>query len=76
MTIYPIGSYGAYMGQQIGRHQGPPPEAYQACTGKNVGDTSPIPEPRGDTVTGTCAKQGNQLVLRPNHPRPGRQDNK
>ncbi len=45
------------------RHQGPPPEAFTACEGKSA----------GDTVTGTCEEQGDQLVLRPDNP-PGRRN--
>jgi hypothetical protein len=50
------------------RHQGPPPEAYTACEGKNAGDTAKFVSPRGDTVTGTCQQQGDRLVLRPDNP--------
>jgi len=47
------------------RNQGPPPEAYTACEGKSAGDTAEFVSPRGDTVTGTCEQQGDQIVLRP-----------
>ena len=47
------------------RRQGPPPEAYTACEGKNVGDESQFVSPRGDTVTGTCVEKDDRLVLRP-----------
>ena len=50
------------------RRNGPPPEAYTACEDKNVGDTAEFVSPRGDTVTGTCEQQGDQLVLRPDNP--------
>ncbi len=56
-----------------GRHQGPPPEAYTACEGKNAGDSAEFESPRGDTVTGTCEEDGDRLVLRPDNPPPGRQ---
>ena len=51
------------------RHQGPPPEAYTACEGKNTGDTAEFVNPHGDTVTGTCEQQGARLVLRPDNHR-------
>ena len=51
-----------------GRHQGPPPEAYSACEGKESGDQAEFTNPRGDTVTGTCEQEGDRLVLRPDHP--------
>jgi len=53
------------------RHQGPPPEAYTACEGKNAGDTAEFVSPHGDTVTGTCEQVGDRLVLRPDNP-PGK----
>lgn len=57
------------MAQQGGRrHQGPPTEAYTACDGKSAGDTAEFESPHGDTVTGTCEKQGDRLVLRPDNP--------
>ena len=59
--------------QNAGRRQhGPPPEAYTACEGKNLGDTAEFVSPRGDTVTGTCKQQDDRLVLRPDNPRGGR----
>ena len=55
--------------QETGRRrQGPPPEAYTACEGKSSGDAAEFVSPRGDTVTGTCEKQGDRLVLRPDNP--------
>lgn len=57
-----------------GGHQGPPPEAYCVCEGKNAGDTAEFVSPRGDTVTGTCEldHDGERLVLRPDSPPEGR----
>ena len=54
-------------GTQNRRHR-PPPEAYSACEGKNAGDAAEFVSPHGDTVTGTCVLEGEQLVLRPDHP--------
>lgn len=50
------------------RHQGPPPEAYTACTDKSAGDAAEFESPRGDKVTGTCVQDGDRLVLRPDNP--------
>lgn len=61
----------------MGGHNGPPPEAYTACEGKSAGDTAEFESPRGDTVTGVCIEEGDQLVLRPDNPPGGRRpDNK
>ena len=57
------------------RHHGPPPEAYTACEGKNVGDTAKFVSPHGDTVTGTCEQEGDRLVLRPDNPPGDRREN-
>ena len=51
------------------RRHGPPPEAYKACEGLNVGDSAEFVSPRGDKVTGTCEQYGDQLVLRPDNHR-------
>jgi len=48
-----------------GRRQGPPAEAYTACEGKKAGDAAQFLSPRGETVTGTCAQEGERFVLRP-----------
>ncbi len=56
-------------GQQQSRRQGPPPEAYTACEGKNAGDTAEFTNPQGGTVTGKCEKEGDRLVLRPDRPK-------
>ena len=47
------------------RHNGPPPEAFTVCEGKSAGDAAEFVSPHGDTVSGTCEKEGDQLVLRP-----------
>lgn len=49
------------------RHHVPPPEAYEACEGKNAGDTAEFVSPHGDTVTGTCVQEADRLVLHPDH---------
>ena len=56
-------------GKSKGRRHGPPPEAYTACEGKGVGDTSQFVDPRGETVSGTCELEGDRLVLRPDRPK-------
>ncbi len=48
------------------RRQGPPPEAYEVCEDKNVGDSAEIIAPNGKAVVGTCEQEGDRLVLRPN----------
>jgi hypothetical protein len=52
-----------------GRRHGPPPEAYEVCEGKSIGDEAEFVNRRGYTVTGTCEEEGDQLVLRPDNPK-------
>ena len=56
-------------GRSGGRRQGPPPEAYEACEGKNAGDEAEFVNRRGETVIGICEEEGDQLVLRPDNPK-------
>jgi len=64
----------AAAGNSNRRPFGPPPEAYTACEGKAAGDKAEFANPHGDTVTGTCKKQGERLFLVPDNPPPhGRQ---
>ncbi|WP_320169847.1 hypothetical protein [Maridesulfovibrio sp.] len=60
------------MDDQHGDRPGPPPEAYTACDGKQVGDSAQMTTPNGDTITGTCEQEGDRLVLRPDSPPDGR----
>jgi hypothetical protein len=49
-------------------HNGPPPEAYTACEGKQRGDAAEFTSPFGDIITGTCVKEQRRLFLRPDSP--------
>ena len=51
-----------------GGHQGPPPEAYQACVGKTAGNAAQLTGPKGEIIQGVCEAEGERLVLRPYHP--------
>lgn len=43
----------------------PPPAAYAACEGKELGDAAEFVNRRGETVTGSCVQEGDRLVLHP-----------
>ena len=78
-SLFTATAFGADTDQQRSRdrHQGPPPEAFTACEGKNAGDTAEFFSPHGDTVTGICELHGDRLVLRPDNPPPeGRERDK
>ncbi|WP_034602716.1 hypothetical protein [Maridesulfovibrio frigidus] len=55
--------------------QGPPQEAYTACEGKQAGDSAEFTSPHGDTVSGTCEEDGDNLVLRPTNAPQGNREN-
>jgi hypothetical protein len=57
-------------GEKGGGHRGPPPEAYAACVGKAQGARAQFVNPRGEAVAGACDKEGERMVLRPDHPPP------
>ena len=46
-------------------HRVPPPEAYQACEGKSMGNRAQFTDSRGEIIKGTCEKENGKLVLRP-----------
>jgi hypothetical protein len=47
------------------RKQGPPPEAIQACEGKQEGDIVSFTGGRGESVKATCQTVEDQLVAVP-----------
>lgn len=53
----------------------PPPEAYAACKGKEIGDKVVMKGPHGETMKAECREQGNRLVAVPagRPPAPGNQ---
>lgn len=63
----------AYASEEGGRGQGgdrkgPPPEAFTACEGKSVGDTSSFEGRNGETLSGTCEETPDgQMVLHPDN---------
>ncbi len=56
-------------GKSGSKRVGPPPEAYNACEGKKVGDASQFVNPRGETVSGICKERDGKLILRPDRPK-------
>ena len=50
------------------RPDGPPPEAFTACDGKESGDAAQFVTPEGDTITGMCVMRDGKLVLHPDNP--------
>lgn len=52
----------------------PPPQAYEACKSKKLGDNVEITTPRGDKVKATCSESPKGLFARPEHPPEHRAD--
>lgn len=51
------------------RHHGPPPEAIEACEGKDVGESVVLTDPRGESVQATCCEMDGELVAVPDNMR-------
>ena len=47
------------------RRKGPPPEAFEACEGKQAGDTVEFTGRRGESIKATCEEHDDQLVAVP-----------
>ena len=54
-----------------GGRKGPPPEAIEACKGKQVGDTVEFTGRRGETLEATCKEMDGQLAAVPQNPPKG-----
>ncbi len=55
-------------GDSRGPRVGPPPEAYEACTGKAEGARAQFTKPDGEAIVGICRTADGRLVLRPDRP--------
>ena len=55
----------AYNNSEGKRRKGLPPEAIEACEGKEVGDSVEFTGRRGETITATCEEVRDQLVAVP-----------
>ena len=67
MIVFAAGNKGQ------GRPQGPPPEAIEACEGKNAGDRVEFAGRRGESIEATCQKKNGQMAAVPdNMPEGGR----
>lgn len=50
---------------QRGSHQGPPPEAFEACKDKQIGDEVSVTGRKGETLEAVCKERDGQLVAMP-----------
>lgn len=65
-ALVPVAAWGNFEPEAAGRRPaGPPPEAYEACAGKEAGVTVHMVTPRGDTMTATCREVRGRLVAVP-----------
>lgn len=70
LTLTAITAFTAYANSSRdtdgpGGRQGPPPEAIQACSNKQEGESVSFKGGRGETLTATCQYIDNQLVAVP-----------
>lgn len=64
LVLMPIAA-SAKGGNHDGRRHGPPPEAIEACEGKEVGDNVEFTGRRGETLKATCKEIDGQIVAVP-----------
>lgn len=58
-------SFGAEDSRKQGPHQGPPPEAIEACKDKQVGDEVGFAGRKGETLEAICQERDGKLVAMP-----------
>ena len=65
VSLIPVASWASGNDGKGQRRNGPPPEAFEACEGKDVGDSVEFTGRRGETLTATCEERNDQLVAVP-----------
>ena len=65
ISLVPLTSMASDRGGKGPRGKGPPPEAIEACEGKDAGDEVEFTGRRGETVSATCEERDGQLVAVP-----------
>lgn len=63
--LAPTISFGAENSGQRGQHQGPPPEAIEACKDKQAGDEVGFAGRKGETLEAICQERDGKLVAMP-----------
>lgn len=65
VSLVPVASWASGNDGKGKQRNGPPPEAFEACEGKNAGDSVEFTGRRGETLTATCEERNGQLVAVP-----------
>jgi hypothetical protein len=65
ISLIPVASWASANDGKGKQRNGPPPEAIEACEGKEVGDSVGFTGRRGKTLTATCEERNGQLVAVP-----------
>ncbi|SFF81533.1 hypothetical protein [Neptunomonas qingdaonensis] len=65
LGLAPTISFGAENSGQRRPHQGPPPEAIEACKDKQVGDEVGFAGRKGETLEAICQERDGELVAMP-----------
>ena len=64
LSLIPVAGW-AYGNDDSKRRKEPPAEAFEACEGKQAGDTVEFIGRRGESITATCEEHNDQLVAVP-----------
>jgi hypothetical protein len=64
LSLIPVAGW-AYGDSDSKRRKEPRKEAFEACEGKNAGDSVEFTGRRGETITETCEEHDDQLVAVP-----------
>lgn len=65
VSLIPVTSWASGNDGKGKQRNGPPPEAFEVCEGKDVGDSVEFTGRRGETLTATCEERNDQLVAVP-----------
>lgn len=65
LSLVPATTGWAYGDNDNKSRKGPPKEAFEACEGKEAGDTVKFTGRRGEIITATCEERDDQLVAVP-----------
>jgi len=65
VSLVPVASWASGNDGKGKQRNGPPPEAFEVCEGKDVGDSVEFTGRRGETLTATCEERKDQLVAVP-----------
>lgn len=69
-AVMAMSSINAFASNDAGRRPGPPPQAIDACKGKEIGDTVTFAGRNGEQLQAVCKEIQGQVAAVPDGPRP------